>query len=195
MFAVTIKNLTLQYPGQTTPLIENFNLDLEEGRLHFLSGSNGSGKSTLFKAISGSLDPLVIRSGSFEGSFGQKLEAKLLPQCFDDVLVPDLSYQEHLRLKFSFNPFFKSYDNPAFKVPTDQAVGMLSGGQRQLLALQLILNDEPDLLLVDEVTAALDTKNARAVYAHLKASKATVLAICHDPELIESYCSGKHVQL
>ena len=71
----------------------------------------------------------------------------------------------------------------------------LSGGQRQILALMMKLQGNPGLLLLDEPTAALDEENAGLVFDFLKGLPLTVLAVCHDEELVERYTTGNRLQM
>ena len=76
-----------------------------------------------------------------------------------------------------------------FNIPLNVPVENLSGGQRQILSILMCLQKPTSILLLDEPTAALDTKNAQLVMSLLKTlqqeKNMLILMICHDPELLE----------
>ena len=71
---------------------------------------------------------------------------------------------------------------------------LLSGGQRQLLAILMALQKTTKLLLLDEPTATLDKKNAdlimQCLFQLAEQLKVTMLIICHDKELVKQYAHG-----
>jgi ABC-type lipoprotein export system ATPase subunit len=77
---------------------------------------------------------------------------------------------------------------------------MLSGGQRQILAILMALQKSASILLLDEPTAALDDKNSSMVMSFLNELLATdknltVLIICHDKELVDTYAHSQYHQI
>ena len=75
----------------------------------------------------------------------------------------------------------------------DKPVSLLSGGQRQILAIMMAIQKECGLLLLDEPTSALDSQNSETVMQFIKDLVAqtgiTVLIICHDSDLVQRYAS------
>jgi ABC-type lipoprotein export system ATPase subunit len=78
-------------------------------------------------------------------------------------------------------------------------VRLLSGGQRQILAILMALQQPVEVLLLDEPTAALDEKNAIMLmdFIHQLAADSgiTVLIICHDQSLVDRYAAGEFHKL
>ena len=161
-------------------------LELAEGSFLIIIGMNGSGKSTLLNAVAGSF---MVDSGSIELA-GEDLtrwpehrRAKRIGRVFQDPFrgtAPSMTIAENLALAArrgrsrglgaALDPGMR--DNLRDRVRTlnmgledrlDNPIGSLSGGQRQALTLLMASWLKPDLLLLDEHTAALDPKSADQV--------------------------------
>ena len=188
---------------------KNISLVLEQGAFYLLTGVNGAGKSTFFRVLTGNLAPSefltgVVRMGDRSISLQNPAEHRLLqqqcmlvPQTFDHVVVSSLTVRENLqvaRLKrypslslmssMSEAEMFASYN----KLPLDSVVSTLSGGQRQVLSLCMMMQKEATILLFDEPTAALDQQQALHVASVFReqalAHNKIILASCHDARLI-----------
>lgn len=162
-----IKNLVSGY-GKLA-IIQGVSFNVDAGDFIALVGPNGSGKSTLVKSILG-LTNIFEGSITFEGTniTGWKPEriAKMklgyVPQLAN--VFPDLTVSENLelggvtirdevqrrRLRDRVVDLF-----PILKSRPRQRAGLLSGGERQMLAVGRALMAEPKLLILDEPTAAL----------------------------------------
>lgn len=167
--------------------LTDINLHMESGEFATIVGSNGAGKSTLFNAIAGSFIPdtgSILLDGvdmTFQPDFRR---SKAIGRLFQDPLkgtAPNMTIEENLALAYlrastHTSPFSRitKADRELF---TDrlvqlglglenrmkQPVGLLSGGQRQALTLLMATLKRPDILLLDEHTAALDPKTASKV--------------------------------
>ena len=177
-----IENLTFH------PLFENLSLELCPGKLHALHGKNGVGKTVLLQLLS------------------KKTEGALVNQRFDTMIADRFTFTENLQfasMKRFPSPFsrLKRSLPPAelldrFHIHPHIPAYKLSGGQRQILALLMVLQRSPKLLLLDEPTAALDTQNAEMVFSFLSAlTDTTLLVVCHDTALISRYTTGPHFTL
>jgi biotin transport system ATP-binding protein len=69
----------------------------------------------------------------------------------------------------------------------DHPAHLLSGGQKQLLAITSILVTEPDLLVLDEPTTLLDLRNTRRIAALIETLPQQVVLVTHDLDLLEPY--------
>lgn len=167
-------------------LYKDLNLEVEQGEFVTIIGSNGSGKSTLLNMICGTVKPDqgVIE---FQGLNILKLKDykrfKNISRVYQDPLAgtaPSLTVLENLSLALDkgklFNlkravrkdkeQFFKEQLKTlhlGLEEKLNVQVGQLSGGQRQALSLLMSLMNEPDLLLLDEHTAALDPKSSEII--------------------------------
>ncbi len=157
---LTCESLTVAY--DTTPILRNVDLTVEDGEIVGIMGKNGAGKTTLMKALIGLLD---LREGTitYEGTdvtgVASNERARLgigyIPQGRD--VFPDLTVEQNLLIGESINADDDdpSYDLvyeyfPILKERASQTAGTLSGGQQQMLAIGRALVGNPDLLLLDE---------------------------------------------
>ncbi|HET9084544.1 MAG TPA: ATP-binding cassette domain-containing protein [Candidatus Limnocylindrales bacterium] len=174
-------------------------------RFHVVTGPSGSGKSTLLRLVSGLDRPTegrVVTLGKDLSTLDRDGLARLRAErigIVDQVrdLVPFLTARENVELGLAIRGVDPDDARPQ-AVEALEAVGLgehlerspdgLSAGERLRVALARALAAGPDLLILDEPTAALDRAGARAV-ARLLAGlegRVTVLATTHDPALIEA---------
>ena len=163
--------------------ITDLSLHLETGEFVTVIGSNGAGKSTLFNAIGGSfyVDAGSIALGGTDLTFLPEYKrSRKIGRLFQDPLrgtAPHMTIEENLALAYlrsaHGNPFkrLSQKDRDVFREQLRQLdmgledrmrqpVGLLSGGQRQALTLLMATMVPPQLLLLDEHTAALDPGTA-----------------------------------
>lgn len=157
---LTCESVTVAY--DTTPILRNVDLTVEDGEIVGIMGKNGAGKTTLMKALIGLLD---LREGTitYEGTdltdVASNERARLgmgyIPQGRD--VFPDLTVEQNLLVGESINAADDdpSYDLvyeyfPILEERASQTAGTLSGGQQQMLAIGRALVGNPDLLLLDE---------------------------------------------
>ena len=188
--------------------LDNIDLKVNKGDFITIIGSNGAGKSTLFNCISGNILPdsgRVFLGGKDVTYEKEYVRAKEIGRLFQDPLkgtAPHMTIEENLALAYLRADFGKrtfsritKADREFFyqKVKTldlgleerlDQAVGSLSGGQRQALTLLMATSVPPKLLLLDEHTAALDPATAEKIMALtekiVKEQETTCLMITHN---------------
>ncbi len=167
--------------------LSGLSLHVAPGEFVTIVGSNGAGKSTLFNAISGSfyVDDGSITLGGRDITFmPEHRRSRRIGRLFQDPLrgtAPHMTIEENLALAYSrsagkSNPFSRvTKKEKAFFAQRlelldmgledrmRQPVGLLSGGQRQALTLLMATIEPPELLLLDEHTAALDPAAAEKV--------------------------------
>ncbi len=130
-------------------------------------------------------------------------QIKMVVQKFDLMLADQFSFKQNLQLaSLPEHPFLAPLPNhqplpsliERFGIDFEKPVYLLSGGQRQILAILMALQKPTKILLLDEPTAALDEKNATMVMEFLKALissiSLTILIICHDKELVKRYAKN-----
>jgi len=183
---IEINNLTkVFYPGTVNEKValENVSLNVEAGEIVCVIGSNGSGKSTLFNLISGSY-PVTNGQIIFKDKDVTKMpeykRAQYIGRIFQDPTkgtAANMTIEDNLitasskgwkSLKISLNNArrkeFKELLIPiGLQERLKDNVGLLSGGQRQALTLLMTIMSNPEVILLDEHTAALDPRNADIV--------------------------------
>lgn len=199
-----IHQLSFKHHKRAPYFFKNLSFDLTPGKMHALHGKNGMGKTVLLQLLSEQSHPEAVIEGEIKG--GKK--AFLVNQRFDQMIADQFSFHENLKFACmsSFPRFFSRLKEPnfypeflkKFHIDDTQPVGQLSGGQRQILALLMVLQQKSNVLLLDEPTATLDEQNAMIVFEFLKTltkQGVTLLVVCHDRELINQYVDGEHFHL
>ena len=186
--------------------LQGVDLTLEEGSFVIVIGTNGSGKSTLLNAIGGTffVDSGTLRlAGRDVTRWPEHRRAEMIGRVFQNPFsgtAPNLSIAENLALSarrgqrrglgwaLSASLRARMRDvvaslNMGLEDRLDNVIGSLSGGQRQALTLLMAAWLKPQLLLLDEHTAALDPKSADQVI-HLSEriisrDKLTTLMVTH----------------
>ncbi len=186
--------------------LQGVDLTIEEGSFVVVLGMNGSGKSTLLNAVSGSF---FVDQGSIELAgvdvtrWPEHRRAKLIGRVFQNPFsgtAPSMSIAENFALAthrgkprgLGWALSRKMMDPLRDRIAglkmglenrLDNAIGSLSGGQRQALTLLMASWLKPSLLLLDEHTAALDPKSAEQVIALtnevIQRDRLTTLMVTH----------------
>lgn len=176
---LTARDVVAGYlPG--VDILRGVSVDVAAGELVGIIGPNGAGKSTLIKAIFGLVD---VRSGSVDlaGEDITSLPAHELvergvgyvPQ--RDNVFPSLTVEENLRMGLFLSP--DRWDEripvvvdlfPLLSDRADQKAGLLSGGERQMVAMGRALMMDPSLLLLDEPSAGLSPSNQDLVFDRVR---------------------------
>jgi len=162
-----VRNLHAYY-GQSH-ILHGVDLDVGEGEIVSLLGRNGVGRSTTCKAIMG----LVPPQGSvrYRGRDVAGLRSDLVARCGigyvpeDRQIFPTLTVRQNLELglkqagkfgRWNFQDVFRLFPN--LDARQDNAAGVLSGGEQQMLTMCRTLMGDPDLILIDEPTEGLAPK-------------------------------------
>lgn len=188
-------------------LFSDFNLKINDGEFVAVIGSNGSGKTTLLNIISGSTDVdggKILLGGREINKMKDYKRAFKIGRVFQDPALgtcPSMTIWENLSiadnkgkrfgLSFGLNrarkDFYRSqleFLGMGLEDRLNAPAGTLSGGQRQALAMIMATLARPDLLLLDEHTAALDPKAADVVMELtdklVKEKKITSLMVTHN---------------
>lgn len=187
--------------------LDNVSLTLENGDFVTVIGGNGAGKSTLLNAAAGTW---FVDSGNIfiDGNEVSKLpehkRAKFIGRVFQDPMMgtaPNMQLQENLALAMrrgkprTLRSGITASERELYKEMLGildlglenrltEKVGLFSGGQRQALTLLMATLQKPNLLLLDEHTAALDPKTAAKVLDSTKKiiekDSLTTLMITHN---------------
>ena len=163
--------------------LSHLSLSVSDGDFISIIGSNGAGKSTLFNAVAGSFltdEGSIILDNEDITLVPEHVRARSIGRLFQDPqkgTAPDMSIEENLALAAGGGGWLsrltkkeKSFLRERVAVlgmgledRMSAPVGLLSGGQRQALALLMATINPPKLLLLDEHTAALDPDTSAKV--------------------------------
>ena len=159
--------------------VDAVDLTLHTGEIVALLGPNGAGKSTLLDMLLGLRDP---QTGSVRvlgmPPTARRARARMGAMLQDTTGPEGLTVQETIRLTQHLYPrptaMAQLLDVAGLSDKALRRVGELSGGERQRLSLALALTGSPDLLVLDEPTAALDVAGRRRLLGSIRA-----LAVAH----------------
>jgi ATP-binding cassette, subfamily B, bacterial len=189
---LTVSNLTLEERG-----LVDVSFEVVRGSLTVISGPVGSGKTSLLRAIVGAL-PIDSGSVSWNGELVSDRAAFFIPpQCAYVSQVPKLfaeSLHDNLALAYQFTDAqvheaisLAAFDSDVaelaegLKTPIGARGVRLSGGQAQRAAATRALVHRPELLVLDDLTSALDVETEHQLWERLAAAGFTVLAASNRP--------------
>lgn len=185
---ITLNNITKVFHEGTVnenAAIRSVDLIVNSGDFITIIGSNGAGKTTLFNLIGGNIFPShgsVHFNDEEITRMPEYRRARFIGRIFQDPLLgtaSNMKLEDNLMiafkkgfkgLKISLNRKTRAYFREqliqlemGLEDRLKDNVMLLSGGQRQALTLLMMVMSRPDLILLDEHTAALDPKNAQIV--------------------------------
>jgi ABC-type lipoprotein export system ATPase subunit/ABC-type lipoprotein release transport system permease subunit len=207
---LTIKQLRKSYPlgnGKKQEVLKGIDITLKAGEFAAIIGESGSGKSTLLNVIGG-LDSDYTGDILFNGvSIKQykkhqmddyrKLNIGFIFQSFN--LIPTLTVLENIKTSADMTTrseedkhqkAMELIDQLGLKGQEHKRPSTLSGGQKQRVSIARALMNDPDLLLADEPTGALDKENAESVTQLLKniAQQGTLVVVVTHSQRVASQC-------
>lgn len=198
-------------PDENTAL-KNINLAVHPGDFITVIGSNGAGKSTLYNVIAGTMTPdsgrIILRDAASQTERDitkdkEHIRAHYIGRIFQNPLLGTAgkmsiadnmmicSKKGYKGLRISLNNARRDYFRSQLEIlgmglenRLNDNVNLLSGGQRQALTLLMAVMSKPQLLLLDEHTAALDPGNAEVVInltrKFAREDNLTVMMITHN---------------
>ena len=210
MIEITQLEKTFTQPGgERVPALRGIDLVIPTGEFVTVIGTNGSGKSTLLNAVAGSFLPDAghIRIDGIEVSRQPEFKrAALIGRVFQDPFkgtCPSMSVAENLRMaelrgarrglrvglsKSALERYHTLLKGLGMRLENrlKASMGTLSGGQRQAVTLLMATLKRPQLLLLDEHTAALDPRAAEQIILItnqvVREHKLTTLMVTHSME-------------
>ena len=178
---ITIKNLTKSYDNGNLKVLNKINFTFQKGKIYSITGPSGSGKSTLLNLISlidkpnkGNVVISDVDTTKIENDHKDILRSKKIGIIYQDKnLLNDFTaieniYLANLAIKNSKrNALTKAKKLLAkfdLKKRQDHYPNELSGGEIQRVAICRAIINEPEIILADEPTGSLDSKNAKNVF-------------------------------
>ncbi|WP_302333991.1 ABC transporter ATP-binding protein [uncultured Romboutsia sp.] len=204
MEILKVENLTKSYgKGEAkVDAIKNINLSINKGEFVAIVGPSGSGKSTLLHLLGGVDKPTsgkvyindvdIYNLKEKDLSIFRRRNVGLIYQFYN--LIPVLSVKENILLPAELDnrKIDKDYLNDLLKTlglkeRANHLPNELSGGQQQRTSIGRALINRPSIVLADEPTGNLDSKNSKEVLELLKLSvrkyNQTLIMITHDPSI------------
>ena len=194
--SLVMRNVTFGYSRMAPPLIENFNLELKQGRRVAFVGASGCGKSTLSKLISGLYQPWSgeilfdgmpiqqIPRSVFTGSVAVVDQDIIL---FEDMIANNIKMWD--RSIEDYEMIMAAHDAQIHEVIMQRGGGYqykiteggrdFSGGQRQRMEIARVLAQNPTMIIMDEATSALDAKTEYDVVKAIRDRGITCIVIAH----------------
>lgn len=206
---IRMNKITKEYGKNENYIRALSEIDFEVNRGEFvaITGSSGSGKTTLLNIL-GCMDRPTSGSYMINGketaSLSSSEQAKIRNQTFGFVmqnyaLIDYFSVYKNVELPLKYAKKITSREKKISELlklldiedKKNQMTDSLSGGQKQRVAIARALVNDAEIILADEPTGALDTKNGiqvMEILSGLHQQGKTIIMVTHNPELI-GYCS------
>lgn len=174
-----VENLTVQYPFNFLPAVENASFQFLSGSMNFILGPNGCGKSTLLRCMAGQQ---YWKSGEiYLNGVSRKIDLadfnRGLHFIAEEISLPDLKVADLAKVYASA---WGSWDNETFKrivelgdIDVTRGAAQFSRGQKVQIQMALALATKPKCMLLDEVTAVLDPFMRSRLMLELEAANKT----------------------
>lgn len=195
---LTVSNISFRYSGRPL-LFQDLNLIIESGKITALLGENGCGKSTLSSLVQGfylpeegeiqinNTDLKDINQDEWKRNIGvvpQKIHL-FNHNIYFNITTEEIS-EEGLKKfnsfisKFKIEWFFNQFPNNALTLVGENGLS-LSGGQQQFIVFLRAIYHQPQLLILDEATSAMDSETEKFIFGILNHLKETagILFITH----------------
>lgn len=194
---IVIDKLTKSFKGKT--VLEDVNMQLQEGRIYGIVGDNGSGKTVLLKLICGFMKPdsgtvtvngkVIGKDSDFPENTGIIIEAPgFLPNYSG---IKNLEYLASIRGKIGKEQIESAMKTVGLDPSSKLRVGKYSLGMKQRLGIAQAIMENQQLLILDEPMNALDkdaVEEMRKFFLSFKASGKTMLIVSHNEGDISTLC-------
>jgi cobalt/nickel transport system ATP-binding protein len=196
--ALDIRDLSFAYP-ERPEVLQGVSFEVKAGQRVAVVGPNGSGKTTLLLLTCGVLKPSAgvvsvddrqIKAEHFDPRvtylFQSPDDQLFCPTVFDDVAFGPLNMglsAEEVRVRVQ-----EALETVGAEALADRPPHHLSGGEKRLVALATLLSMSPRVILLDEPTSNLDSRNRRQVINILEQAPQTLLVTSHDLEFLLEIC-------
>ncbi|MBI4030540.1 MAG: ABC transporter ATP-binding protein [Proteobacteria bacterium] len=204
--AIRVENVTHRYAGAARDALNNVTLEIKKGEFTGIIGETGTGKSTLLYLILGLLNPKegkVTIDGQYpansyewhekigytaqdfsliDGTVADNIAFGVPPEEREDTLIDEAVRDSQLE------QFIRNLPNGVeTRIGEDGA--LISGGEKQRIALARALYRKPEILVLDEATSALDLTTEASIMGavrSLKKKNMTIIAVTHRPQTLEN---------
>ena len=196
---IEVEGVTHTYAAQRRPVLHDVTVRLSERRIGVI-GANGSGKSTFARMLNGLVlpDRGQVRIDGHDTRRNGKHVRRLVGFCFTDpdaqIVMPtvaeDVAFslrRRDLRGRALEGRVAEVLARFGLAGHAEHPAHLLSGGQKQLLALASVLVTEPALIVLDEPTTLLDLRNAERIADLVAGLDEQVVLLTHQLDLLADY--------
>ena len=199
---IEVKNVSFSYNTHKETL-SNISFEIKKDECVGIIGANGAGKSTTLKLLVGLelnfSGEIFIENIKLEKKNLNEIRQKIgyvfqdsdsqlfMPTVYEDVSFAPRNYgysKEEIKSKT-----LEALEKVGIENLQDRPIYSLSGGQKKLASIATVLSMNPDILIFDEPTIALDPKNRRRFINILKELNTTKIITSHDLDLIYDTCT------
>lgn len=207
-----VQNLSFRFAGRS-PIIKDVSFEVNKGEIIAIMGENGCGKSTLTQILQKHYThengQILVNEDSVLSSIDTiawRRVTGVVPQnthifngtvlyniAFDDAQNNTQAVLDFLQ-QYGFVPFVESLPQSIMTIVGEEGIN-LSGGQKQMIALARALYFKPQLLILDEATAAMDRQSEQFVLhllQHLK-KEMGIIFITHRLHVLKSFCDRIYI--
>lgn len=209
---LAIQNLRFRFVGRK-PVIRDISLQLKKGEIIAIMGENGCGKSTLVQLLQKFYEPeagRILLNGDIRLSdippSNWRAAIGVVPQnihifngtVLENIVFDELATNAEKVLAFlhqyGFAGFIDSLPQSVMTLVGEEGIN-LSGGQKQMIAIARALYTKPQLLILDEATAAMDRQSEQFVLQLLNRLKneVAVIFITHRLHVLKSFCDRIYI--
>ncbi len=200
---LTVENLNFSY--KKIAVLKDITFHIQKGSCVGIVGANGCGKSTLLSVLAGTLSPA---SGSY---FLKQINARKHPKTIcryigyvpqENPLIPELTVKDNLSLWYAGTSYSLSEDLQngfpsvlSISECLHTPVHKLSGGMKKRISIAIALASHPELLILDEPSAALDLVCKHDIHTYLSAylkQGGTILLTTHEESELD-FCQFLYV--
>ncbi|QHQ60382.1 ATP-binding cassette domain-containing protein [Anaerocolumna sedimenticola] len=184
MNTIYIKNLTKQYEG--TPVLNQLNLEIKEGKITCIMGPSGIGKTTLINILMGLVK---ADSGVVDGLDGKKFAAVFQENRLCEEIGAILNVKMVCDKKVTESRIKKELESVGLIDYEKKKVNELSGGMKRRVAIVRAVMANSDIIIMDEPFKGLDDKLKIQVinYIKQKTGGKTLIVITHNKEEVEAF--------
>ena len=206
------ENISFRFPGRPS-IISNISFEVSKGEIVAIMGENGCGKSTLTQLL---LKNYLPESGSILVNENKLLAdistsawrkiVNVVPQhihVFNGTVLENIAFEDagnksETVLQFlnqsGFLKFIDRLPQSYMTIVGEEGIN-LSGGQKQIIALARALYQQPQLLILDEATAAMDRESEQFILQLLQQlkSKTAIIFITHRLHVLKTFCDRIYI--
>lgn len=202
MSKLKLDNISYHYDRSKTLVLNNLNMEFDEGKIYTIVGKSGAGKTTLLSVLSSLAAPtggkIFLNDEDITKIDRYKFRSKYVGVIFQSFnLLTHLTALENVILSMDISG--KKFDRPKKEIAlellkkvgldeeeTKRRVLKLSGGQQQRVAIARALSYDPDIILADEPTGNLDGETQDeiiGIFRMLANEGKCVIIVTHSPDV------------